>query len=378
MELTYEKYLIERAACKNIPLNASLELLPVCNMNCDMCYVRLSREEMKRQGRLRRADEWLALADQMKAAGTLFILLTGGEPLLYPGFREIYMGLRKMGMILTVNTNGTLLNEEWADFFAHYPPRRVNITLYGADEEAYRKLCHYPGGFEKTVQAIRLLRERNVDVKINGSLVKANRRDIKKIVNIAEKLDTAVNIDTYMYPAVRERYSSFDQESRLLPEEAAQGRMEFLRAVLTKDNYLDAAKEKVTIVSETQSGERMPGEMQCQAGRSSFTVNWQGFMRPCVMMTEPSLPVFSMDFMTAWRQMSEKTAQIRLSSKCSTCRLRRICQNCAACARLETGHCGGVPEYMCRYTEETLRLSKEVLEKEAERNAREGDPIDEI
>ena len=55
MELTYEKYLIERAARGQIPLNASLELLPVCNMNCDMCYVRLSREAMERQGRLRRA-----------------------------------------------------------------------------------------------------------------------------------------------------------------------------------------------------------------------------------------------------------------------------------------------------------------------------------
>ena len=83
MEMTYEKYLIGRAAEKHVPLNASLELLPLCNMNCDMCYVRLSREEMEAQGRLRRADEWLALAEQMRKAGTLFVLLTGGEPLLY-------------------------------------------------------------------------------------------------------------------------------------------------------------------------------------------------------------------------------------------------------------------------------------------------------
>ena len=60
--------------------------------------------------------------DQMKEAGTLFVLLTGGELLLYPGFREVYLGLRKMGMILTVNTNGTLLDEGWADFFAQHPP----------------------------------------------------------------------------------------------------------------------------------------------------------------------------------------------------------------------------------------------------------------
>lgn len=148
MEMTYEKYLIEKAACSHVPLNASLELLPLCNMNCDMCYVRLSRAEMESQGRLRSADEWLALAEQ-RDAGTLFILLTGGEPLLYPEFRTVYLGLRRMGMILTVNTNGTLVDEEWAEFFAEHPPRRINITLYGTDEETYEKLCHYPGGFEK-------------------------------------------------------------------------------------------------------------------------------------------------------------------------------------------------------------------------------------
>ena len=135
-------------------------------MNCDMCYVRLSKEEMEKLGRLRTADEWLTLAKQMQEAGTLFILLTGGEPLLYPEFKKVYMGLRKMGMILTVNTNGTLINEKWADFFGKEKPRRINITLYGADERAYEELCHYPGGFERTMRGIRLLKERGVDVKI--------------------------------------------------------------------------------------------------------------------------------------------------------------------------------------------------------------------
>ena len=77
-------------------------------------------------------------------------LLTGGEPLLFPGFKELYIELQKMGMILTINTNGTLIDEEWADFFQKYKPRRMNITLYGADDQAYEQLCHYPGGFQKT------------------------------------------------------------------------------------------------------------------------------------------------------------------------------------------------------------------------------------
>ena len=69
----------------------------------------------------------------MQKAGTVFLLLTGGEPLLFPDFKTLYRRLRNLGMILTINTNGTLLDEAWADFFATYPPRRINITLYGAD-----------------------------------------------------------------------------------------------------------------------------------------------------------------------------------------------------------------------------------------------------
>ena len=154
---TMERMMMQRAKKTRTPINGSLELLPLCNMNCDMCYVRLSKEEMEAQGRLRTLQEWLEIAGQMQKSGVLFLLLTGGEPLLYPDFKELYLKLQDMGMILTINTNGTLIDEEMAAFFGKNKPRRINITLYGSDEKAYRNLCHYPGGFAKVIMGIRLL-----------------------------------------------------------------------------------------------------------------------------------------------------------------------------------------------------------------------------
>lgn len=113
---TFERSFLQKARQQHIPITGALELLPLCNMNCDMCYVRLSRSEMECQGQLRTVDEWILLAQQMQKAGTLFLLLTGGEPLLFPDFKTLYLELRNMGMILTINTNGTLLGESWADF----------------------------------------------------------------------------------------------------------------------------------------------------------------------------------------------------------------------------------------------------------------------
>lgn len=155
---TFERQLFAKAARNRIPLYGVLELLPLCNLNCDMCYVHLSKQEMQSQGRLRSLDEWISLAKQMKDAGTLFLLLTGGEPLLFPQFKELYCALKDMGMILTLNTNGTLINEEWAEFFTKNKPRRINITLYGSKNETYENLCHMKDGFDKTIRGIELLK----------------------------------------------------------------------------------------------------------------------------------------------------------------------------------------------------------------------------
>ena len=93
-----EKRLVDKANVAEIPISASFELTPLCNLKCDMCYVRMEVEEVKREGGIRTADEWLHTAEELRRLGTLFILLTGGEPLLYPGFADLYLRLKQMGL----------------------------------------------------------------------------------------------------------------------------------------------------------------------------------------------------------------------------------------------------------------------------------------
>lgn len=348
-----ERALIERAREQKAPVNGSIELLPLCNMNCDMCYVRMSREEMEKRGRLRTLAEWTDLGRQMAEAGVLFLLLTGGEPLLYPDFKELYLALKRMGMILTINTNGTLIDEEWADFFSRHKPRRVNITLYGADERAYAELCHYPGGFEKTVNAIRLLRSRGVDVKIGGSVTRSNLDDLERILAIGRELDVPVRMDTYMMPGVRERGRPFNEQARLSPEEAALARIQSLREEMGPALWPQYVRQSLDRV---RAGEKSSRHVTCMAGNCSFTVNWQGELRACVVMTEPAVPVFETGFAAAWKQVSARMGQILLNEKCAACALRPLCRTCAASALLETGDYNGVPEYMCRFSAESLRL----------------------
>ena len=347
-----EEHLVNSATKKRIPLGGSLELLPLCNMNCDMCYVKLSREEMEAKGRLRSKEEWIALAEEMKEQGVLFLLLTGGEPLLYPGFKELYIHLIQMGMIITINSNGTLIDEGWADFFGTYKPRRINITLYGKDAETYESLCHYKKGFESTLQGIRLLKSRNVDVKLNGSLTKANRMDAQQLVRIAEDLQVPIHIDTYMYPASRERDCGFQEDSRLDAKEAAKAKLEIAKHMLN-ERYEEYC-EHMEVLGNVSAPDNIESSVSCRAGRSSFVITWQGKMMPCVMLSSPQFDVFEEGFVSCWKKMVEAVNKIRISEKCAACARRNVCQTCAACALLETGTYDGVPEYLCTYTEEIM------------------------
>ena len=356
---TIERMLINQARMKKTPINGSLELLPLCNLNCRMCYVRLSREEMEAQGRLRTWEEWLDVARQMKKSGVLFLLLTGGEPLMYPHFRELFVALKKLGMVLTINTNGTLLDEDWADFFAQNKPRRINITLYGSNEEMYRELCQAPQGYEKTMNAIRLLKERGVDVKISGSAAKANEADLENIIRLGHSMDVPVAVDTYMMPATRERTLPYDFQSRLDPIAAARIRVRAMELETSKEGFRQYRDNAIAAADNFVPGEEKEENITCMAGNCSFTVNWQGNLQPCVILQEPHANVFEVGFQQAWEQVRDQAVQLKTAAKCSVCNLRHLCRVCVASGLTETGMHNGVPEYMCRYAEETLRLLRE-------------------
>ena len=62
-------------------------------------------------------------------------------------------------------------------------------------------------------------------------------------------------------------------------------------------------------------------------------------------------------------QISQKTKKFRLNPQCVSCNLRVVCPACVATAKLETDSYNGVPEYLCRYAKETVRLFREEQKK---------------
>ena len=158
-EANLTTYLHQKGRRLGLPIAGTFELTARCNFNCPMCYVHLTPEQLKATGREElTAQQWLDIAKEAKDRGMIFALLTGGEPLVRKDFFEIYDGMRQMGILVSINSNGSMLKGDILERFLKNPPSRFNISLYGGNNETYRNMCGIPA-YDQVKENIRALRQ---------------------------------------------------------------------------------------------------------------------------------------------------------------------------------------------------------------------------
>lgn len=375
MQPQVRKYIYQKAARNHTPVSGTFELTPRCNMNCRMCYIRMSEEEMRSRGKEYTADEWIQMGRTCTERGMLFLLLTGGEPFLRKDFRKIYTELKKMGLMISINTNGTLIDRETVEWLKQDPPTKINITLYGGGNDTYKKLCGHPKGFDAATKAIDMLQEAGIFLNINASFTRYNLEDMDAIYEFGKSRGIQVNAATYMFPPVRSaREGVPNEEVRFTPEEAGGARARAEMCSLDSEALVKRLKAlhegRDEHLDQEEECERSPDEkMGCMAGRASFWITWDGRMTPCGMMNDPVARPFEKGFDMAWQQIIKETDEILLPPECKTCKKRFCCTMCGALAIAEGQGCSHKkPEYLCRQTE----VFVEEMEREYQRLLREG------
>ena len=173
-------YLHQKGRALGLPIAGTFELTPRCNFNCPMCYIHMTPEQQRQVGTELTAQQWLQLARDARDAGMLVALLTGGEPLVRKDFFEIFSGMKQLGLMVSVNTNGSLLQGEILEKFLADPPARFNISLYGGCNETYERMCGLPM-YDRVRSNIATLRRSGIEVSLNLSITPYNCQDLEKI-----------------------------------------------------------------------------------------------------------------------------------------------------------------------------------------------------
>ena len=322
------KFLNFKAREKNIPISGSFELTPLCNLDCKMCYVHLNREQMH-GAQLLTVDQWKAVMREAISAGMMYARLTGGECLTYPGFRELYSFLHSKGVEVSILSNGLLMDADMVDFLRENPPAAVQITLYGAGEDAYEQVTG-KRAFRQVLENIRRLDEAKIPLSI-AVTPNAFMQDGEDVIRLLHEEGLTFSINAGLMTPREEtgrRLVDAGLDSYIAMVKLRQA----LKGRLTEP---DCDPESLPDPGSEQS--TAAKGVRCGAGRSGFAVDWQGRMRPCNTFPCEPADVLSLGFDEAWRRTNHTALNYPLPAECEGCAYKGVCKHCVA------EHAAGAP-----------------------------------
>jgi radical SAM protein with 4Fe4S-binding SPASM domain len=342
----------EKMKLGNKVFSFDLEITARCNNDCPHCYINLPAGDRAAKEQELTPAEIGRIADEAVALGAFWVLITGGEPLLREDFAEIYLLLKRKGLLLSVFTNATLLRQEHVDLFRKYPPRDIEVSVYGATKETYEKVTRRPGSFDAFRRGLALLADSGVQVRLKAMALRSNHHELSKISEFCR----ASTKDYYRFdPLLHLRFDGDTVRNtgiiaeRLTPEEIV--------AVERADSERFGALEKGCdkLISDAFGHTGCDHLFHCGAGNGSFSVSYDGRFRLCSSLWAPET---TYDLRTgtlkeAWEKTVPRVRDIRSKNRefldtCRKCPLINLCLWCPAHAYLESGAMDTRVDYFCR------------------------------
>lgn len=171
------------------PLFGQWELTYRCNLKCVMCYTDCfnTPQDIRRE---LSTPEIYQIMDGIREAGGLGLTLTGGEPLSHPDFPEIYKRAVRLGFLVSVYTNATLIQEDTVRLWQTCRPDMIEISMHGLGER-FDEVTAMRGSFNRCVEAVKALLRAHLPVTLKTVGLSLNQDQVLEIRRFAESLGVA-------------------------------------------------------------------------------------------------------------------------------------------------------------------------------------------
>jgi radical SAM protein with 4Fe4S-binding SPASM domain len=336
---------------KRVPLSFDLEVTARCNNDCRHCYINLPANDQAARTRELSLAEISRIADEAVSLGAMWVLITGGEPLLRPDFADIYLTLKRKGLLVSVFTNATLVNEEHFALFKKYPPRDIEVTVYGVTQETYERVTRRAGSFAAFRRGLDWLLERGVKVRFKAMALRSNVHELRAIARFCrERTKDYFRFDPLLHLRFDGNAARNEEirAERLSPEEI----VAIERADEQRFSALEKGGDKLIVPEFADFG--CDHLFHCGAGNGSFNVSYDGRLRLCSSLWAEgtTYDLRSGTLIDAWFNFVPRIRDMRSHSReflkrCRRCPLFNLCLWCPAHAHLETGKMDGYVPYFC-------------------------------
>jgi radical SAM protein with 4Fe4S-binding SPASM domain len=337
---------------KRAAMSFDIELTARCNLNCRHCYInRPAGDREARAGELA-AAEIGRIAAEAVSLGAVWCLATGGEPLLRRDFFDTYRTLRKSGLLVSLYTNATLVDEEHVRFFRRHPPRDIEVTVYGVTRETYERITRVPGSFDAFLRGLGLLLESGVRVRLKAMALRSNLAELERIAAFCRaRTKDHFRFDPFLHYRLdgnAARNADIEAE-RLTPDEIV--------ALERSDGERFEAMEKhrEDLVLPDLPDEGCEHLFRCGAGKRNFAVGPAGRFKICQSLLHPDFlyDLRQGSLAEAWRDfvprvLDRTSRRVEYLSRCARCPIVNLCLWCPANAHLECGELDAPVDYFCR------------------------------
>jgi MoaA/NifB/PqqE/SkfB family radical SAM enzyme len=306
---------------------AQFELTFACDLHCRHCMT----DCYNRPALLRKESttaQVQSLLDELKAAGVLWLCLTGGDPLTRPDFPKIYEHAKRSGFIVTVFTNGCRIDRAMARFLASMPPFGIEITLNAVSQGLYERISGAPGSFTKVMNAIGLLKAEGLPLKLKTQVTLDNFSEVPKIRAFARSQRIPWDSSHVLYPRLdgdlTPTYLRLDPRQVIGPGRAMR-------------KCAPAQERRRLFPCVIDSGQEMG-------------IDPWGYGFLCSLMRKPRYDLRRTGIARA-RSLALKqveTARFKGDSRCRSCGVKQDCPWCPGFAYLERGDREKPIDFCCR------------------------------
>lgn len=316
------------------------EITMACNLACRYCYNMFQVERPTSHVASISRDEALVVADRIVEAGIKTVVISGGEPLVWPALViEVGTLLRQKGLEVSVITNGTLLTEKLAQQLRHAGVQ-VFVSLTAPIESLHDDLVNKRGAYRKTVSGIGALVNEGVPTGINMVVTQRNKDLVQEMGFFAAEIGVKA-------------FSA----SRLIPPWGSRGNIEIERLLLDRVDVkkmfydLRIVRQRTNLPIFTQSCyplclmadfDASSSLKYCSIGGPALAIGANGEIRPCALMPQICGNVLTEGFGPSLARMARWRIDALAPSECKDCRIFEICKGGCRIAAHFDGNIAGL------------------------------------
>lgn len=350
---------------KRALISFDLEITARCSNNCRHCYINLPAGDKEAKEKELSPEEIGEIGNEAVALGAVWCLITGGEPLLRKDFPDIYLSLKKKGLLISVFTNATVVTKEHINLFKGYPPRDIEVSVYGVTKGTYEQVTRTPGSFAAFRRGLDLLLGSGLNVHLKAMAIRSNLHEQPAIaIFCRERTKDYFRFDPFLhlrYDADPSRNAEIKTE-RLSPAEI----VGLEKSDPERFQALKKGCDKLIVPQTTHTP--CNHLFHCGAGNESFSLSYDGLFRLCPSLWYPdftynlkqeTLSDAWQNFVPQVRAMQSKREEFLKT--CRACPLINLCMWCPAHAALESGELDAPVTYFCEVAHaraEALRAAR--------------------